>query len=149
MLKCPHCPYKTVYRSNFERCILGSIRDHTANTSQLFNLKKSGAFWDHMTYLQEKVKLHIEQHIDPLTTPIPMPVTILQQPSVSQPSRDPLSTAVPAPLNPTPTHPRAVTPELRPLHPHLRLSLHLLSFTHLQSVCISIPCETYPRYYPQ
>ena len=104
--------YTQMWRSIMEKYCPNRI-DHTANTSQLFNVKKSGAFSDHMTYLQEKVKLHIEQQIDPLTTPIPMPVTILQQPSVSQPSRDPLSAAVPAPLNPTPTHPRAVTPELR------------------------------------
>ena len=105
--------------------------DHTTNTSQVFNVKKRGAFSDHMTYLQEKV-------------------TILQQPSVSQPSRDPISAVVPAPLNPTPTQPRTVTPELRtpstlssPIpsptisHP-LLISLHQPSSGNLPQILPSI-----------
>ena len=70
--------YTNLWRSIMERyCPTRS--DHKSSNAQLYNVKKSGAFSDHMTYLAEKVKLHIEQKIDPLTTPIPMPKAALRQ----------------------------------------------------------------------
>ena len=64
--------YTKTWRSIMEK-YCPSKRDHQINTTQLNNVKTSGVFSEHTPYLMEKIKLHIEQGVDPLITPIQLP----------------------------------------------------------------------------
>ena len=64
--------YTKMWRSIMEK-YYPDRKNHTNNTTQLANVKKSGAFSDRMTYLREMAEQYIAQQKDPLTEPIKMP----------------------------------------------------------------------------